>query len=369
MATGGAQKVLLDQAHWFHQRGHKVFAVFLYDKEGFQSKWQAVSDFPIIDLKAFQKGRGGLVNGISLVKGLYCLWRLLRREKIDAIETFTYDSNILGLSVAWLAGVPVRIATHHGVIESLSLWRVWVHSQLINLGIANILVAVSETTKKNAILEGIKPEKVIVISNGILPVEMSHVNRRQIRKEAGIAESDIYLVSVGRLVYEKGHEFLIRAIPAVLSRFPNVKAGIYGDGVLRRQLENLIHELRLSNVVKIYGFQSDVSGFLSSADVFVLPSRSEGLPIALLEAMSAGLPVVATKVGGIEEVIVDAKYGLLVPAENPEALAESIITLLNDSEMQKRIGAAAQALIIQNYDTNGMCLKYYELMLKFLNNK
>lgn len=103
MAIGGAQKVLLDQAHWFHQRGHKVCVAFFYDKEGFQVKWQTHAEFPIFNLKAYRKGQEGIFVCISLVQGLFSLWQLLLREKIDVIETFTHDSNLLASPVAWLA--------------------------------------------------------------------------------------------------------------------------------------------------------------------------------------------------------------------------------------------------------------------------
>ncbi len=110
MATGGAQKVLLDQANWFHQRGHKVFAVFIYDNEGPQSMWAAGRDFPVIDLKAYQKKKSGILNVVLLCRGLFSLWKLIRREKIDVIETFTHDSNMLALPISWLARVPVWTA-------------------------------------------------------------------------------------------------------------------------------------------------------------------------------------------------------------------------------------------------------------------
>ncbi len=143
IATGGAQKVLLDQANWFLQRGHKVSAVFFYDRDNLLSKWQAVSDFPIVDLKAFRKGAGLFTKGALLVQGLLSLWKLFRREKFDVIETFTHDSNILALPVAWLAGVPVCIATHHGVIEGIPRWRERLHAWIVNRNIAQVLVTVS----------------------------------------------------------------------------------------------------------------------------------------------------------------------------------------------------------------------------------
>jgi len=123
MAIGGAQRVLLDQARWFHERGHRVRVFFIYDKEGFHRKWQDVSDFPIHDLKAFQKDANIFRNWYWLFKGMFGLWGLIHRERFDVIETFTHDSNILGLPLAWMVGIPVRIATHHGTIDGFPRWR------------------------------------------------------------------------------------------------------------------------------------------------------------------------------------------------------------------------------------------------------
>lgn len=366
MATGGAQKVLLDQAHWFHQRGHKVVVAFFYDKENLLAKWQAGSDFPIIDLKAFQNGGGGIVNGLLIVKGLFSLWRLLRREKCDVIETFTHDSNMLALPVAWLAGVPVRIATHHGVIENFPRWRERIHTWQVNHGIAQLLVAVSSRIKQQAILEGVNDDRITVIKNGIAPLSFEGVNKSGLRKEAGLKDDDLFAVSVGRLVYQKAHSILIQAMPSILKEYPNLKLGICGDGVLRSELEAQILRLELSDSVRLLGIRDNVSSFLAVADVFVLPSRWEGLPIALLEAMSAGLPVVATKVEGVDEVVKDGEHGLLVSVDDAEELANAILQLLKDKQLRLKMGAAAKAHVLEHYTENIMCEKYFQLMMKFL---
>ena len=369
MATGGAQKVLLDQASWFHQRGHKVFAVFLYDKQGLQSKWQAGSDFPVIDLKAFQINRSWIVNGILLAKGLFSLWQLLRREKIDVIETFTHDSNILGLPIAWLAHVPARIATHHGVIEGIPRWRERLHSWMVNFDIAQILVTVSEKTRRISLAEGVKAERISVIQNGITPVPFEGGSRLEVRTAAGIGPDDLFLLSVGRLVDAKAHDILVSAMPTVLKEFPNAKVGICGDGVLRSNLEAQIKSLGLVDSVKLLGEQNNVAKFLSSADVFVLPSRSEGLPMALLEAMSIGLPVIATKLEGLNEVVIEGVHGLFAPIDDAVVLAQVILQLLGDRSMRIRMGAAAQQRVNEVYSMDRTGKQYLALMLRLLESK
>ncbi|MFN8414020.1 MAG: glycosyltransferase [Anaerolineales bacterium] len=361
MATGGAQKVLLDQARWFKERGYKVAAAFFYDKENLCEKWQAESEFPIYVM--FSKhGKLGLYG---LVVGLWNLWVLLRRNKFDVIETFTHDSNMLVLPIASLAGVKIRIATHHGVIDGFPRWRERIHSWMINHNIAHVIVAVSEKTRQSALKEGIHLDRIRVIQNGIAPVSIEGVNRFDIRKEVGFDEGDIVLLSVGRLVYQKAHEILISAMPAVLKEFQNVKLGICGDGLLRADLKTQIQSLNLSGSVKLLGKRDDVSTFLAASDVFVLPSRWEGLPIALLEAMGGGLPIIATEVEGVDEVIVQGEQGLLVPVENADALSQAILQLLRQPELRVNMGLAAKKRLRDLYSIDRMCERYLTLMLEF----
>ncbi len=341
--------------------------MFLYDKEGVQEKWQAASPFPIISLGAFS-GRGkGIANIPPLVKGLFKLWNFLRKEKFDAIETFTHDSSMVALPIAWFARVPVRIATHHGVIEGVSRWRESIHAWMVNHNIAQKLVAVSKKMYQASLREGVHAERIVTILNGISPLPIENRSRFEVRKEAGMDVNTLVLITVGRLVYAKAHEVIIASMPAVLKEFPNAKLEIYGDGVLRADLQAQIKRLGLSNSIKLPGQTDDVARHLAAADVFILSSRSEGLPIALLEAMSAGLPCIATQVEGVDEVLTEGKHGLTVPVENPEALAQAILQLLRDPEARKRMGAAARVHVSKQYTVDRMCGQYLELMLSCLN--
>ncbi|HET9910060.1 MAG TPA: glycosyltransferase family 4 protein [Anaerolineales bacterium] len=366
MTIGGAQRGLFDQARWFKSQGCKVAVVFFYDKEGFHENWSQAVDFPVYNLQAYQRGAGPLRQGRLLLRGLWRLWGLLKREHFDVLETFTHDSNTLGLPLAWLARVPVRIATHRGKIEAFPKWRQVLHNLLINSPITHTLIAVSEQTRGQAIEEGVRPSKITVIPNAVKQLDTSTVDRDAVRKELGVHENDIFLLSIGRLTYQKGHEFLIQAMSKVVSRFPNVKVGICGEGPLRSQLEKQIRDMGLSDHVRLLGAWDDVAPLVASADIFVLPSRWEGLSRALMEAMAAGLPSIAAQVDGIKDLITDDVNGLLIPAEDSEALENSILQLIKDAEMRKRIGAAGQAHVLTVHSVDDMCLKYYRVMLGFL---
>jgi glycosyltransferase involved in cell wall biosynthesis len=361
MAIGGAQRVLLDQARWFRAHGHRVTAVFFYDKEGLQDAWQHRTGMPLLTVTRLQD-QGLISKAWALIQGLFGLWKLLRHEHFDVIETFTYDSNLLALPLAWLAGVPVRIATHHGIIEGFPRGLERLHSWLVNARIASILVSVSTKALEQAAKAGAKRERMIVIQNGIVPAAADPSSGSSVRREMGLAEADVLLLSVGRLVYQKGHEFLIRAMPRVLARHPRAKAVVCGEGALRGALQAQIAELRLEGSVFLEGNRPDIDRFLSAADIFVLPSRWEGLPVALLEAMAVGLPVVATHVEGVEEVVQNQAQGLLVPPGDPEALAAALIELLGRDEARRRMGEAARRRIEESYTVDIMCGKYLRVM-------
>jgi glycosyltransferase involved in cell wall biosynthesis len=313
-------------------------------------------------------GAGVLENSLSFLKGLWSLWKLIREGNYDVVETFTPDSNVLGMPLAWMGRVPVRMATHHGAIEGLPRWREKLHTWLINHNLANILVTVSERTRQNALQEGIRADHVVVIQNGIAPVSVEGVNRLDVRKEAGVGENDLFLLSVGRLVHQKAHEILVAAMPSVLKQFPHTKVGICGDGFLRPQLDAQIKSLGLEKSVMLLGRFDHVTKFLAAADIFILPSRWEGLPIALLEAMSVGLPVIATRVEGVDEVVADREHGLLVPVEDVAALSDAILQLLQDPQARRKMGMAAKQRLLEAYSIDHMGEKYLSLMVDILKN-
>jgi glycosyltransferase involved in cell wall biosynthesis len=197
---------------------------------------------------------------------------------------------------------------------------------------------------------GVSLEKIFVQHNSIRP-QSAHANGDTIRSKFGIGDEELVVLSVGRLSKEKAHVDLLSAFKQLIETNPelNCRLIFVGDGPERGRLEAAAESPGLKDRVVFAGQVSDVNSFYAAAGVFVLPSHSEGSPHVLLEAMAARVPVVATKVGGVPEIVEDDVSALLVPAANPTALASAIARVLTDKEMAQRLTANAATLVTTLY--------------------
>lgn len=366
MTTGGAQRVLFSQALWFHEHGWPVTVAFLYDKDGLHADWQRRYPFPVLSLEARRAGSGKLANGLRLPGAILRLYRLLRRERFDAIQTFTHHASLIGIPAAWLAGVPVRLASHHGHIRDFPRSLERLHTWMINARLATRLVAVSEATRRDALAEGIRPGRILTIPNGVDPAPADPTARAAVRAELGLPEDTPLVLTAGRLEAEKGHADLLEAIPAVLAACPRAVFLLAGGGSQRGALEEQAARLNVTGSVRFLGVRGDISRLLRAADVFVQPSRSEGLPMAILEAMSAGMSIVATRAGGVGELVVHGETGLLSEPNDPAGLAQSVVNLLNDSGLRMRLAESAGRKVEAGYTRETMCVQYRDTILEFL---
>lgn len=373
MAVGGAQRVLLTQATWFHAQGYQVTVAFFYDKEALYGRLQAEYLFPVIDLCARKVAGSGFGNSLRFLKGMMRLWKLLRRGRFDIIETFTPHSNLVGLPLARLAGAPARIASHHGVIENISPWMERLHGKLVNSGIVSSLVAVSSRVYNYAVeQEGARTEKVKLIPNGVsIPPERAFTKDDwlEVRQGIGVECDGALVIAVGRLTEQKGHKYLLGAAAKIIRRFPKTTFAVVGDGPQMPALEEQVRRLGIKDNLRLLGTRADVYRLLYVADIFVLPSLSEGMPMALLEAMGMGLPVVATNLAGIADVVEDGRHGLLVPPGEVESLELAIARLLSDAQLSKQLAQAGRKLVFEQYTVERMCRTYEELFLAVLSQE
>ena len=216
-------------------------------------------------------------------------------------------------------------------------------------------VAVSGAVQDFLIANGVtREEKIQVIYNGITAtkLEADTFNR---------ADEDFRIVTIGTLNHNKGIQYLIKALPKVVKEFPNIKLDIVGDGPYKKELVAEIKRSKLEKVVKFDGFVEDIREHLTKFDVYIQPSLSESFGLAIVEAMSVGLPVIATNTGGIPEVVVEGKTGLLVEPANPEALSEAILKILRDPEKSKIMGETGRKLAADKFDIEKMVKKLERL--------
>ena len=368
MAVGGAQRVLLTQALWFHERGYRVTVAFFYDKEHLREQWQSEYPFPVIDLGMRRVGgASGKTIGL-LLKGLMRLWGLLRSERFDIIETFTPHSNLLGLPLAFLARVPARIGSHHGKIENIPHSLERLHGRMANSRMVSSLVTVSRHVSRLATqIEGVQPERITLIPNGVeIPPEgtFDQQDMQLVRREIDVEEGGHLVISVGRLTSQKGHTVLLDAIPRVLQHFPKTVFALVGDGPLRDDLEQQGIRLGIENAVRLLGVRDDVFRLLYVSDVFVLPSLSEGMPMALLEAMGMGVPILASNLEGIASVVEHGRHGLLIPAGEVKSLSLALVRLLEDATLCEQLAEEGKQIVLASYTLDRMCEEYKKLFLR-----
>jgi len=214
-------------------------------------------------------------------------------------------------------------------------------------------IAVSEANRRYLIEEKKLPaRKVVVIHNGcdVQRFDVRNVDTRALRASLGFAPGDPMLVVVGRLEPQKGHRILLDALPVVQREFPSVRLVCVGEGSLRDTLEHRARTLGLGESVRFVGQQADIPAWLALADVVVLPSFYEGLPLAAIEALAAGRAMVATDVDGTPEIVVAEETGLLVPPGDPGSLAVAISRLLREPELRLQLAEAGRTRVIERFN-------------------
>ena len=337
---GGAEKLLLATIKKLNREKYDVtvFSMLAGD--------QLLQDFQESGAKIICLG---MKNKRDLT-GFWKLYRAFKSNKTQIVHTHLLEADIWGRFAALLAKVPVIVSTQHSVDawkkhpqRMRAKMRLWLNK--IATRHSTGVIAVSETVKEFLIkYENICPEKIYVLKNGI---EINN-NIKALSSENDRALKTIG--SMGRLFEEKGFEYLLRAFQQVRARKPKISLVIAGDGPLRASLKKLAQDLNISDNVTFLGNITDIAAFLKRIDVFVLSSIQEGIPLALLEAMAAVKPVIATTVGGIPEVIEHGTDGMLVEATNVNALKNAILSMLNDKKKAKKLGKKARCKALEEFN-------------------
>jgi L-malate glycosyltransferase len=341
LELGGTETQMVQLAIRLQARGHRIIVGCLHPggvlAESLYRAGIRVVEFPKI---------GSLLS----VQGLYQMLRLtqyLRRSQFDVMHAHDLWANLMGVPCAYLAGTRVIISSQRD-LGHLS-WYTPIRTKVIRKihRLANRVVA-NSTAVRDILVKNFRvpTEHVQVVRNGVDIEKFERVQADKRKIFPGLQDdARLALVVANMRSTVKGHSDLIKAAKRICGEVPEIRFVLVGEGEERTKLEQQVRDAGLANHFVFLGGRQDIPELLACAELSILPSRAEGLPNVILEAMAAGLPVIATRVGGTPEIIEDGVSGLLVPSQDPYALGEAILALLRDRNKAARIGRTAQERI------------------------
>jgi sugar transferase (PEP-CTERM/EpsH1 system associated) len=306
----------------------------------------------------------GLNNAISVIR------EANRNNQYHIIHTHGWATMLAGYLATLFSSQSLVINGEHGTLYFQTWRQRFMQKLLFNRMKINLSVSAA-LAKEISRRYNVKSERFIPILNGV-DVEKfkpNAVTRDRVRRELGISKGQVIVGSVGRLVEVKNYPSLIRAFSKVLSSFDNIKLVLTGDGPDRKALERLANDLEISKDVIFLGRRDDVPDVMTAFDIFVLPSFREGLSNTVLEAMSSGLPVVVTDVGGNPEIVIENTTGYLFEVDDVEYLSTKLLSLCKHKTELKRLSEAARNHISENYSLNKMVDNYQAVYRKLMSDR
>jgi glycosyltransferase involved in cell wall biosynthesis len=362
-AGGGPDKTILNSPRFLTQLGYRCTCAFLRQPsdDGFQSireraiRWQApieeIDDRGAFDWRVFPQ-----------------LLQLCRKLKVDVWHAHDYKTNLIGIILQRLH--PMRlVTTAHGWVEYTPRTRIYYQFDRWSLPKYERVICVSEDLKETCRNYGVADNRCVLIENAVDVEQFRRLATVDAAKARMGRTKHRYLIgAVGRLSAEKAFDVLIRAVHELVRRGIDVELAIAGEGPQRGELERLIQALGLQEYVQLLGFRSDLRHLYEALDLFVLSSIREGLPNAVLEAMSLQVPVVATRIAGIPRLISDGENGLLVPPSDAVLLADSIERALTSPTLRARLAESGRRTVEDRYSFIGRMKKVAALYDELLNN-
>lgn len=351
---------------WRGGQRQSFFLVRELQKKGYPCRFYVQPNSPLYK-KAEQEGLPVFPLKVRSEADIIAVLRLARQmKKANCVLVHSHDAHAAAVSAmaASRAKVPLRVISRRVDFPLKNNY----FSKIKYRRDVDRIIAISEGVKKVLVSCGIDKKKIKVVPSGIDYTPFENVSSKDyLHREFGFGKNDFLVGIVAHLADHKGHKYLIEAAGILKKKAPNIKLIIVGKGPLRMELDQKVKEVGVEDIVLFLGFREDVPQIMASLDLFVLSSYLEGLGTSILDAMASHLPVVATEVGGIPEVVIHEKTGLLVPPKDPAALAKAILRIYNDRKLAYSYGENGYRVVHEKYSSRAMAkkvIKEYEIIAR-----
>lgn len=346
LSVGGAQTVLLHLLTHLNRERFTPVVVCLYNGDGATAKRIKALGIPVIDVQMTRKYNVFALGRVS---------QLIRKYQPTIIHASLFHTNILARLLSPLTGTPIVISTE----QTMNLEGKLRHKiNRFTAPLVDKVVANADNVQQfYANQVGIPSEKLVLIYDGVKTSDKPLISQTKARERLGLPLDSLIFGTIGRIDPVKGLDVLIQALPKI----DEGMLVLVGKGPDRSRLEALSKKLNLADKIHWAGYQSDVFEVLPAFDIFIQSSFREGLPSAILEAMSAGLPIIATTVGGTPEIVKEMETGLLVPPNDSGALATAINHLAKQPQLQQQMGQKGMKRIEKNFTLPRMISQYEQL--------
>ena len=319
-----------------------------------------------LEVSVIEESKNGFFRILSLIK------KTLRNKEIDILHTHRYKENILGAFLKKSGTVHYLVQTVHGIGEpfkGIKVLKARFYS-FLDLYYTRKYFDKVQTVSfdiRNKLSDKIDPDRLVTIHNAIDPANIIITRATdEIRRELGMGNNQPIIGTAGRMVPVKGYNVFLNMAKIILKKTPEARFLLVGDGALKQELEDMAQKLGIEKEVKFLGFRDDIIDIINCLDIFVISSYHEGIPMILLEAMALKKAVVATAVGGINEIIENDVSGLLVKSGNAQALADSCIKVIDDGDVKNKLENGALKRInkefISKIQRDAVVEIYHELM-------
>lgn len=360
LSVGGAEQTVIDLANNLDSDSYEVVLWTVFDENPLADRLDASVTHRSLGIPATTSADGTAIDGAAsstgYIRAPIQLARAIREERPDILHSFLYYDNLLARFVGVFSPETTVVTGERGFHNaSRPVLRL---VDRLTAPLSDLAISNSKQGGAYLVETGLDQDAVNVVPNGRRLDVYRDASSAGLSSTFGIPDGASVVGTVGRLVRRKGHHDLLEAWSGIVNQFPEAHLLLVGPGPERERLAELAREKGIAESVHLVGRREDVPECLALMDVFAFPSHWEGHPGALLEAMAAGLPIVATRVPGNVELLTDGETGLLVPPEDPVALGESIASLLADRDLARRLGTAARETAYERFTLPAMVDRY-----------